>query len=93
MKILLRIGEHRVRVMRVMQYFTPMTFAASILTMIKVWELSWWSLFGVALILAVFYYVDNRGVIRGEIQYLNDNNDDIRAIRRNLEKINEHLGL
>lgn len=92
----MRIGELRIRTLRVMQYFAIGTFISSLLTAIKVYDLPWWLAFsmGIALttLLVLLFYFDPR-VARGEAAYLNDNNEVLQKLMQDLQDIKRVLNV
>lgn len=84
----MRIGEIRARGLRLLQYASIGTFAASVATAVKVGAFEWWwaVLGGLALLIAAI--VDPK-VFKGEFAYSNKNNEEWREameILRGLRK-------
>jgi hypothetical protein len=90
----MRIGELRIRILRVMQYFAIGTFISSLLTAIKVYDLPWWLALSMTIALTttliLLYYFDPR-VARGEAAYLNDNNEILQALLRDIGELKRAL--
>lgn len=84
----MRIGEIRARGLRLLQYASIGTFAASVATAVKVGAFeSWWVILG-ALALIVAAILDPK-VFKGEFAYSNKNNEEWREameILRSLKK-------
>jgi hypothetical protein len=84
----MRVGEVRVRLLRVMQYASFVTFGASVATAFKVFALSgWWVLLGIVP-LFVLYWLDGK-VVKGEQAYFNNNNEALQTLINEVKKINE----
>jgi hypothetical protein len=84
----MRIGEFRVRMLRVMQYATFVTFAASIATAVKVYALPWWVvLLGIPPFLFL-YWLDGK-IVRGEQSYFNENNEALQTLIRDIKDLKE----
>jgi hypothetical protein len=82
----MRIGEIRVRLLRVMQYASFVTFGASVATAFKVFALSgWWVLLGI-IPLAVLYWADGR-IVKGEQAYFNQNNEALQELIRAVNRL------
>ena len=91
-----RVGEMRVRALRVLQYFAIVTFGSSLLTVVKVYDLPVWMSCllggGMLVVLAILYYLDPF-VARGEAAYFNENNEVTQKIIRDLDAIKRGLGV
>jgi len=88
----MRIGELRIRFLRVMHYIGALSSLAGFLTVLRVYGFSGWLVVcALPFFLAVFY-LDNRYVIHGETDYQNRNNADLQQIKKDLAEIKEKLG-
>lgn len=82
----MRVGEIRVRLLRVMQYATFLTFGASIATAVKVYGLPWWSVLCILPPFALLYVLDGK-IVKGEQSYFNDNNEALQELIREVKQL------
>jgi hypothetical protein len=82
----MRIGEIRVRLLRVMQYASFVTFGASVMTAVKIYNLSWWLLPIGVIPFIVLYWIDGK-IVRGEQSYFNDNNEALQKLIKAVERL------
>lgn len=87
--ILRKLGEVRLRLMRVAQYFNLATFIGTIFTVVKVYDLPMWCVIFIVPVLVVLYYVDGKHAVSGEIEYMNNNNAQWQELRANITKVLE----
>lgn len=86
----MRVGEFKIRLLRVMQYANFVTFVASVLAVLKLYELPLWGglLFLVPFVLLYHY---DPGMLKGEYRYMNDNNEDWQSVKKDIELIKRRM--
>lgn len=91
MVILKKLGEIRLRSMRVAQYFNLVTAIGTIFTVVKVYGLPIWTISFVVPILAIIYVVDGRHAVSGEIDYMNSKNKQWQEMIDTMRRIESKL--
>lgn len=86
----MRIGEARIRVLRLTQYANLGTFVASLLTGLTVGAFPLWLVL-VAMVPLVILALVDPSVLKGEFQYQNQNNEEWRAVVQDIKAIKEKL--
>lgn len=82
----MRIGEVRVRLLRVMQYASFVTFGASVATAVKVYGVPWWWLLVGIIPLCLLYVLDGK-IVKGEQAFYNDNNEALQKLIKAVERL------
>lgn len=84
------IGENRLRLMRVAQNFTLISFPVTILTFFTVNGLSWWWI-TLAIPVFVAMYLADPYMVRGESNYQNNNNPQFQDLCDRLKRIERKI--
>ena len=86
------LGEWKIRLMRVTQYFNIIAFASSVLTVLKVYGFSGYSCFLLIPIFILIMWYDNKKALVDEYAYLNDKNLQWQETRKQIKEIHEMMG-
>jgi len=82
-----KLGEIRIRLLRLTQYATPIIFVSTTLTTIKVFGWPLWTGLLVIPFLILIYWLDGKKVISGEFHFLNQKNEEWREAMEILHEL------
>lgn len=85
----MRIGELRIRGIRLGQYANIGTFLAAVATGVTVDAFPWWAVVVCVALLAILALADPK-VLQGEFQYQNENNEQWQQLRKDIQTIRDN---
>jgi hypothetical protein len=87
----LKLGEVKVRLIRVTQYFAPLGFAGGVLSALKLYGFSGWAFFALLPVFALVMWYDHKRALEDEYTYLNEKNIGHQELVEQVKKLTEAI--
>jgi hypothetical protein len=87
----LKLGEIKVRLIRVTQYFAPLGFAGGVLSALKLYGFSGWTFFALLPVFALVMWYDHKRALEEENTYLMEKNVVFQELIAEVKRIHKLL--